>query len=142
MDESEARYLIDQFNKFASWRLTRWNYAYPVLTLLVAAMAIFYSLTGTYQAVILLEHPYSEITRAAAWTFFFVMAGVSAFTVGGYGKEVRFLQERLAILEDYRFKHKALPDSVPFTVMVERCPEQLEKLLKESEQEIARHGRL
>jgi hypothetical protein len=91
MDDDEARYLIDQFNKFASWRLTRWNYAYPVLTLLVAAMAVFYSLTGAHQAVVLFEHPYSEITHAAAWAFLFVVAGVSVFTVRGYGKEVRSL---------------------------------------------------
>ena len=99
---------------------------------MVAATAVYYSLTGIYQKIVLFEYPYDQMVFPIALVFLFTVTGFSAFVFIGYDREVRSLRERVALLEEYRFKHRSLPDNITFKAIIDPKSD-LEKLLKENE---------
>lgn len=127
MDDSEARYLIDQFNKYASWKARWWEIMFAFLAIIVAADALYLS-----------SVPVGE-RFGLVWTIVAVVLVVIAFTTMEHDRRMRLgFEKRLTLLEGYRSRHKlvtsgALPDSVTFKAIIESKPEQLEKLLEESE---------
>ena len=46
MDDDEARYLIDQFNKFASWRVRFFEILFPYFAVSVTIAALYFSSVG------------------------------------------------------------------------------------------------
>jgi hypothetical protein len=128
MDDNEARYLIDQFNKYASWKARWWEIMFPFVAIILAADALYLS-----------SVPVGE-RFGLVWA---IVAGgfvVIAFVTMEHDRRTRLgCEKRLILLEDYRSRHKlltsgALPDCTTFKTIIESKPEQLEKLLEESEQ--------
>jgi len=130
MDDDEARYLIDQFNKFASWRVRYFEILFPYLAVGVAIAALYFSSIGGES---------SSINRSII-AFGFV-AFLIITTVLALDRHTRY-REELVLLEGHRFKYKSLPDSVMFNRIVERKfkPKDLKELLKREEERLLKRG--
>jgi MFS superfamily sulfate permease-like transporter len=138
MKDDEARYLIDQFNKYASWNVSHWITLCSFLAVLLATTAVFLSITGTYQQIVSSPYPYNLIEYVIAVGFFLFMLWLLVKASVNYNHDIRSFNKRLVILEDYRFEHKllpnkALPDCITLGLIVKSKPDELKKLLKESE---------
>ena len=147
LDDNEARYLIDQFNKYASWSTARiqfyfseWTSSFAASALCIAILSLFAanaSVAVTYRTIVLgIVAPFSLI----------IVVGGGAVSVFRDLRKAKEEQEEcegcFLALEEHRSKYKSLPDGLTLTKIVESELDELKKLLKESEQEIARHGRL
>jgi hypothetical protein len=129
MDDSEARYLIDQFNKFASWRLRREELRLTVLGPGIAIFAVGISVMF-YD-----KHPWSSTD-----TILMICSSIALVTVillllrrlgrmfDGYADDIA----RLKALEEHRSKFKSLPNEISFCKIVDTKPKDLEELLKAS----------
>lgn len=123
MDDNEARYLIDQYNKYASWGVRFFEILFPYFAVAVAIAALYFS----------------SVSFRVSWMRAFVLAigALACLMATTYLTITRHLKhrEQLILLEDHRFKYKRLPDSVTFKKIVRSKfkPKDLEKLLKESE---------
>lgn len=144
MDDSEARYLIDQYNKYASWKTRHGELELVGLAVAVATTGLAVSIAGwfwrtstTDTIVMVLPVP--------------MLLLVFVMLVIGWREHLRIRrayedhEKRLTALERYRSRNKSLPDTLTFSKIIkfeEFKTEDMEKLLQKSEQEIARHGRL
>jgi hypothetical protein len=129
MNDDEARYLIDQYNKYVSWAVRVREVFFAVyFGFSMAGLALLYSIA--FQVMPTEVKP--ALTVLAVVTVF---AFVTAFLIYDrrFVSAYRSHRSCLCMLEDYRFKHKSLPDQVTFRKIVESKPEELEKLLKENE---------
>ena len=133
VDDSEARYLIDQFNKYASWSVSHWINILPYVAILVSVFALSFSLPETGWEVPLLSDPMLRLYLPLGVILLAIGASLSA--AWKYNQETHSFEERLFVLERYRSKHKSLPDEVTFEWIVKSKPEDLEKLLAVYERE-------
>jgi hypothetical protein len=129
MNDIEARYLIDQYNKYVSWAVRAREVFFAVyFGFSMAGLALLYSIAFQVMPT---EDKYALTLLAVVTLFAFMWA----FRI--YDKRVistyRSHRSCLCMLEDYRFKHRLLPDQVTFRKIVESKPEELETLLKENE---------
>lgn len=126
MDDNEARYLIDQFNKYASWNVRRLE---PLLAYVAvsAALGVFFFSRNPFSDSLL----NSLVIYAAVMVY---LAGASSVVVIVTNRHSGY-RARLIVLEDYRSKHKSLPDTLTFSKIIkfkEFKTDDLDKLLKES----------
>lgn len=138
MKDDEARYLIDQFNKYASWRTRRQELPFVACTFGITIVAVFISLSSFLKASS--PVPSLDFTLqlgAVTLIVVFLMWFTFLWFFLKAHREQDAFAECLVLLEDYRLKHKslpdkALPDSITFKLIVEK-PEEVKNLLKESE---------
>lgn len=132
MDDTEAKFLIDQFNKYASWRSKKEEMR---LTMFGLALAIF---AMGFSVYFFDKRPWSWVD-----TIFMICltiaVGVGIFTVTRAVRRVFSTYEddtdRLKALEKYRFENKKLPDTVTFEKITDPKlkAEDFEKLLRANE---------
>lgn len=132
MNDDDSRYLIDQFNKYASWTVRRAEVE------LVGAGVV-----GTMLAIVVTLMYYSGMFASASFPanllyLLFLALGI-LIIVRQIGKIPKAIQQelerstrRLVALEDYRSKHGSLPDGITFKRIVESKLEELEELLQAS----------
>jgi len=141
MEDDEARYLIDQYNKYVSWaeRLHETTATFVILT--VAVTSLFLSVVSYFSRGGTNQDPTSNLF---VFVFAWGMAGFAAsvFLWFSVSLRSRYLDHwrRLSILEDYRSRFKSLPDCITFRKVVESKPSELEKLLKDAENRCARQS--
>jgi hypothetical protein len=129
LDDLEARYLIDQFNKYASWFLKGKEPMYALTALGLTGSAILftmYAILGVYQL----------LPNFVVWIWFFGIIFAMAYLYRKLQDLTKLLlrenednRKRLIALENYRMKHRSLPDETTFEKIVGSSPEDLEKLL-------------
>jgi ABC-type transport system involved in cytochrome bd biosynthesis fused ATPase/permease subunit len=118
MNDDEARYLIDQFNKFASWRVRYFEILFPYLAVSVAIGALYFSSSNLGW-----ERTFVICISLLALLF---IAGVIVITRHAEHKE------QLVLLEDHRAKYKSLPDTVMLSELLKPKPKKLKRLLQEA----------
>ena len=130
MDDSEARYVIEQFNKYASWVAKAIEPGLSFMALLIASSALV--IVGWSIAV-----PVESISFLLRQVLFWITIGIFIVTVPVLTIPVhraidkcRDNEERLRMLEDYRFKYKSLPDTLTLETIVTNTPEELRELLE------------
>jgi hypothetical protein len=129
--DDEAKFLIDQFNKLASWRMSGLHLAFSTYGPLAAAIAIFVSiLTITWRntALDVISNIYAPglaigiaIFVAALW-----------YDYRRAGKIQEDDGNRLLALEAYYSKFKSLPN-LTLARILEFTPKDLEKFLRDNE---------
>jgi hypothetical protein len=108
MDDDEARYLIDQYNKYVSWHVRGREIRLVETSLLLALFAIFLSLaTGTVEEKVM---ALPNSVRLFVYTF----AALGMFLVvmrdgRKTRKEYKDSETRLMLLEDHRSNFGSLP---------------------------------
>jgi hypothetical protein len=141
MNDEEARYLIDQFNRYVSWNTTRTQLSLSGWIIVLAFSAFGVSVFGLFASNLPLVEPYRT------YLFCFAATGVllSLFAVSA----IMIIREFRSIPkteENYRdallhwkniapntsLPNKALPDGITFKLVIEK-PEEVEKLSEESE---------
>jgi len=131
MSNDEAKFLIDQFNKFASWR---WRREELRLTVLGPGIAIF----AIGISVLFYEHPFSSTSIALMYGLSIALIVVILLMLrrlGGMFDGYADYIARLKALEEHRSKFKSLPESISFATLVDSRIEDLKKLLKENGQD-------
>jgi len=133
MDDSEARYLIDQFNKYASWIMKGPELVIPILALIVASMALVISVMNPLGLFSRYPPPWNSVALAvfaspilALWLLW---SRIFNKIIDEYGQNRR----RLIALMDHYSKYRSLPDSLTFGTIVKWKPEELEKALADSQ---------
>lgn len=132
LDDSEAKYLIDQFNKYSSWFLKGYEPWYSAMAMTVAGIALMVVITNNLNLLKL--SPFWGVAM-----YFVVLVGVMVMliTIARFTLEMTREHERnakkLIALENYRSKHKSLPDSLTFETIKSESLQQLEKRLVETE---------
>jgi hypothetical protein len=123
--DDEARFLIDQFNKYASWRTRRREVAIAGAAFGVTIAAVYVSWVG-----------YPNYTWWMLWSMqlLLLVLGVLVFAVSlAIADQIGDYSKRLRALEAYRSQHRSLPQSITFEIVVESKSDRLKKLLKEGE---------
>jgi len=130
-DDKQARYLIDQFNKYVSWVGRKKEVkisAAAVMLACVAGIVAVYNITGT------LAYEFGQILSSQAIHLFAV-----AFLIIGLrwlccawkiSREYENNERKLTALEDYRSRHKSLPEGLTFQCIIASEYKDLEKILK------------
>jgi len=109
VDDDEAKFLIDQFNKYASWSVRRIEVALPFYAVLVATIAFWIA----FQPNLLPENVAWEISS-------FVIGGIVGSALAAYLRQrSRYsdLKERLILLDTYRRK-SSLPDRLDLAQVI------------------------
>ena len=129
MDDSEARYLIDQFNKYSSWFLKGLEVMYPMIAVALAIVSLNFVLSNAMGLI-----PFSNLT---IFLFVQILLLATVFAVFLASRSItrahEHNQRKLIALEKYRSQHKSVPDSLTFEMIVKKKPEDLEKFLVENE---------
>ena len=132
MDDTEAKFLIDQFNKYVSWK-TR----HGELELVASAVAIATTGLGLSVAAFfwrLVDIVMTALTGAMLLAVLALLVLVWRLS-SRIDKTYKDYEKRLTALEDYRSNYKSLPDAITFGRIInpkEFKTKDLEKLLKES----------
>jgi hypothetical protein len=131
MDDDEARYLIGQFNTYASWSTTRTGTVISVAPLSLALFALGWSIAS-----------FGRTTgNLLDFIMLCLMVGAVVFMLVFIFRENRQItdehwrsRECLIALEEHRMRFKSLPE-ITFSKIVDRkfMPEDLKKFLKENE---------
>lgn len=130
MDDSEARYLIEQFNKYVSWKTRHGELELVALAVAVATAGLAVSVGGW----VLRSVPPTIVTIVLPAVLLLL---VLVIVLDGLRQHRRIertyedCEKRLMALEDYRSKHKALPDGITFRLIVEK-PEEVRRILGNS----------
>jgi len=133
MDKDDAKYLIDQFNKFASWGVSQpLQQVYSTLALIVGCWAI---ITSLFVAFLQLFPPPSVMERTVVGfgipTVMFILilfflrrvSRLSGKVMDAHGRNI----EKLTALMDYLSKCGSLPSDLTFEKIVKSKPEDLRK---------------
>ncbi|MCJ7768462.1 hypothetical protein MUP79_08730 [Candidatus Bathyarchaeota archaeon] len=135
MDDDDAKFLIDQFNKFASWRIAGTQFEFSKNAILVALLALGLAVVSiSWQYTF---RPTTELAFAGACSLMIVVVAVFVVIVRQHravGVEHDNDVSRLLALEEHYSRFKSLP-SITLAKLVDSkfTPEDLEKFLKESE---------
>jgi len=141
MNDEEARYLIGEFNKYASWSMRGEELLLIVLppgfAIITIGISIFF-----YEKL-----PWSVVDTIFMTCLVIVVAAVVLQSVRRVWRILDSYEDnrrRLLLLEDYRSMHEStihtLPDSVTFKKIVESKPDELEKLLKDEAKKLRKEG--
>jgi hypothetical protein len=123
MDNEEAKHLIDQFNKFASWVVRPRELFLVYFALYVAAFSPLLA--------ILAQHYGSTDVIVVGWTclaFLVVLVSFYHFTWARGVLDV--FARKLVALEDFRLAAKSLPDTVTLAAIIGSSPEELRQMLE------------
>jgi len=132
LDDNEARYLIDQYNTYISWRVGRGQLPLVVWSLFLAIAAVCVSIMA-------LAEQYGLLALLPEYFLFAFLAAVLVVlyrTMRDDRRAVKMykgFETGLTDLEDYRRTHKsvpnmALPDEITLKLLVE-TPEKVGNLL-------------
>jgi hypothetical protein len=136
MKDDEARYLIDQYNKYAAWNAGYWSTSLPYLALFLATVALVFSILFQTEPSAFRTYPVDLIMILSAFGLLILVM------VALLGSELKHIKEhlafcdRLVMLEDHRSRYKSLPDALTFEKIIslkKLKTKDLETLLKESE---------
>jgi hypothetical protein len=139
LDKDDAKYLIDQFNKFASWGVSQpLQQVYSTLTLIVGCLAI---ITSLFVAILHLIPPPSVMGLIVVGfgipTVIFILILVFLRRVSRLTEKVMDTHgrniEKLTALMDYLSKCGSLPSDLTFERIVKSKPEDLGKLATSEE---------
>lgn len=97
MKDDEARYLIDEFNKYASWSVSHWINILPYVAILVSLFALSFSLPETDWEVAFLSDPMVRLYLPLG--VILLAIGVSLVAGWKYNQETRSFEKRLLVLE-------------------------------------------
>ena len=124
MNENDARFLIDQFNKYASWMVNQ-----PI--------QIFLSSFAVALAAVAFLLSLLRLSDFPEWVTFW---GYVVFTIlfiwlmyyGTYrpSQEHRMNEERLHLLMDHFLEHHSLPGEVTFDLLAKKRVNELKEMLK------------
>jgi protein-S-isoprenylcysteine O-methyltransferase Ste14 len=129
LNDDEARYLIDQYNKYVSWK-TRYN----ELTLVAVAISVAAASLGVAVAALILRSFPTNVFGVIIGLVLLLL--VLAMFYNGWRQHRRIerdyeeYEKRLVALENYRSEHRSLPDGVTFKLIVEK-PGEADRLVKE-----------
>jgi len=124
MDDTEAKFLIDQFNKYASWAFRPSELFYSLFAVLVAVAVLITTLP-----------PSSPEARSGAVVFFMACIFILGWYMhSSYRKDHTDVAARLLFLDTYR-RNSSLPDGLDLAAVVgsnaKDLPELVKKLLVE-----------
>ena len=132
MEDQDARYLIGEFNKYASWIVKSVDPVFFMCALVTASGALLLSLLGNLDLV-------SGVPVSIRFLAFVAMVfWPIALTWKAYRLSCKMIdaQERngkkLVMLENHRAKYRCLPDGLTFETIVNSKLEDLEGLLRRS----------
>jgi len=130
MDRKDAEFLIDQFNKYASWAISQpLQHVYSSLALVVACAGVLLPLFVAYLHVLPTPSGMAEIAVRVGLPLMLVIA-VALTTIGIFLRRVVRLTdkvvqaherniERLKALMNYLAKHSSLPSNLTFENLLE-----------------------
>jgi hypothetical protein len=131
MNDDEARYLIDQYNKHISWKTRHSELGFVAIAVAVATSAYVLSVATFFWRPASLDN--------VGWILAFATMLAGAVMILLIWRESRRVEKiykdhekRLTALENYRSRHKSLPDAITLKLIVEK-PDDVERLLKDSE---------
>jgi hypothetical protein len=130
MNDDEARYLIDQYNKYASWGPRPFEVLLPYVAVALALMALFSPAVSPQESAVR--------TLLYGVPILTIVVLTIVFIVGRYGR----YKDQLVLLERFRSKYKSLPDSVTLDVLLKHNAKKLTDLLDEAERHIGQTGHL
>ncbi|MCJ7505564.1 hypothetical protein MUP05_03710 [Candidatus Bathyarchaeota archaeon] len=133
MNDDEARYLIDQFNKYASWASRGAELAFSAQALAVAFWALMISVMNLLGFFSWILPPWNTVMVAV---FVIPVMGLMVLSMRHYRKvddEYRQDRRRLIALMDHYSKCRFLPDILTFATIVKWKPDQLKKALADSQ---------
>jgi hypothetical protein len=135
LNENDARFLIDQYNKYASYALKPLDWSISLGALSIAILAVTLSV-------------FSQATHIVAGGWWFeIFELVYLFAIGAflvffyhmYSKTISMFRHeqldhtlRFGYLIEYFLAHKSLPDSITFAYLLTTEPDDLKKLLSHS----------
>jgi hypothetical protein len=146
MNDDEAKYLIDQYNKYASWRtkdtelgLSQWTAILAMLAILVSIVSL--ALRGApldiFSPVLGLPWVYLWLTLAIVVVCFVMYARGYIETTGQYADDAY----RLLILEKYRSRFHSLPSlTLDKIVDPDFTPEKLIDLLEDEAKKLRKES--
>jgi len=129
MYDTEARYLIDLFNTYASWSLTAMEAKYPRLALVIAILAFIFSFAGAMglsPKVLGLGQLGLYLGFSVALFCLIILVVWSIITLANVHKGNL---KKLIALESHRYRYKSLPDDLTLEKIVKLKPKDLEKFL-------------
>lgn len=135
MDDDEARYLVDQFNKYVSWRVRRtelWLVEAALLVSVIALGIVLLNQGGLLSGWVLLIY-------LVAWILLILLVNIDSLRIDEAHKRY---QKRIEALESYRFRNKSLPDEITFSKIIDPKLKQddLRELLERAEQDMMKRG--
>jgi hypothetical protein len=135
MKDDEARYLIDQYNKFASYRMGETHFQFSNWAVVFAACAILTSVIPIAWRGAQLDVMTSLVFPLVILTIAALFAILAFRNYHKAHKQHENDMDILMLLEDYRSTHKGLPDTITLGKItnLQFKAEDLEKLLAESE---------
>jgi hypothetical protein len=140
MNDDEARYLIDQFTKYAGIMLRNGELDLVFAAAAIAAVGVLFGISQLLIPSILL---FGLPARTLILT---LTIGASVlllvYSVETTHRKYEDFRKRLLLLEDYRSKYKSLPDTVTLNIIESKKREPLRNLLEEAERSIMQRGHL
>jgi amino acid permease len=128
MKDDEARYLIDQFNKYASWGARRdevFTGAYFALG--IACLAVVVSI---WNQVLPTERRTSAFNIVLVVLLLLICVFFGSYLL--VRRRYNFYERTLGMLEGYRSNHKSLPDGITLRLVIDK-PEEVKKRLEQNE---------
>jgi hypothetical protein len=138
MKEDEAKHLVDQFNKYASWAVRGYESIFSFSSFCVAGMAVLIAVAGSSGIFsnFLSDLPgqwkglaaTGMIAAIAVPMFLLARKALNAFdALIGLHEENR---AKLIALENHRSRHGSLPDGLTFEKIVCMKPDELAEALE------------
>jgi Ni/Fe-hydrogenase subunit HybB-like protein len=134
MKEEDAKFLIDQFNKYVSWTLKSADWTLSLAAVSISTLAVVISMASIATSSMQPEDWWKYLNIAA----FIIIALVLGFIVYRNGRvydRVREMQMKnkllFSYLLEYFLRYKSLPNSINFAYLVTVEPDGLQKLLQE-----------
>jgi len=132
MDKEDAKYLIDQFNKYASWSMIQhYQLSLTLDPLLVSVLALFVSSGFVLFPDLSRSSIYARIGFIAFLivVFLFVQRrAIRKFNEASLEQDEN--ETVLQLLMDFYLRHKSLPDNLTFEQVVSGKPAELKILLQ------------
>ena len=132
MDKDDAKYLIDQFNKYVSWSVGQPTQLLvagvacfiAMIALVITAMSVYRQEIGLVKDVPLYGWPYLGLMVLAS--IMAVLTGYGgSYTFGKY----RDSKDKLHVLMNFFSRHQSLPCDLTFEKIVRQRPKDLESFL-------------
>lgn len=132
MEDSEARYLINQFNNYASWSLKYVDVITSFGTFAIAMIAMSIASVVYFGKNWLTDYQI-EYYYPVVWSVgILLMICVIVILLIGFMNRDRN-EKKLLILEDYRSRNKCLPNDLTLKKIIEFKPNNLEQFLKDKD---------